>query len=98
LKPAGVALAALSQRQIGQSCVLSRETPRGLTVPGQVNDGKHFAHAVLPSVTLPFAGSSPSFAVSSSFASTPSHRRNPPRKAFLLSPARQAGGNVLSFF
>jgi hypothetical protein len=40
----GVALAAVGQRQIGQSGVLARETPRGLTVPCEVNDGKCFIH------------------------------------------------------
>src|SRR5229473_125231 len=43
-KLVGVALAAVGQRQIGQSGVLARETPRGLTVPCEVNDGKCFTH------------------------------------------------------
>src|SRR5262245_20367107 len=98
LKPGGVALAALGQRQIGQSCVLAREAPRGLTVPGQVNDGKRFAHGFLLSTKVSFAGSSASFAGGSSFESTPAHMRKPPRNAFALAPARQPGGNVLSFF
>src|SRR5262245_7547393 len=98
LKPGGVALAALGQRQIGQACMLAREAPRGLTVPGQVNDGNRFAHAFLPSATLSFAGSSPAFTGSFSFASRLSHMRKPPTNALAWSPSRQPGGSVLSFF
>ena len=38
-KPSCVALAAIGQRQIGESGVLARETPCGLAVPREVNDG-----------------------------------------------------------
>src|SRR6267143_673002 len=45
-KSSGIALATLGQRQIGDACVLAGQTPGRFTVPGQVNDGKFFAHAV----------------------------------------------------
>src|SRR5580692_9860683 len=43
-QPASVALAAVGQRQIGKASVLSRDTPRGLAMPGEINDGQYFAH------------------------------------------------------
>src|SRR5215467_7392736 len=48
LKPARIALATLCQRQVRKSRVLARERPRGFPMSGQVNDRKHFAHAVVP--------------------------------------------------
>src|SRR5438874_2506798 len=48
LKPAGIALAAFCERQVGKARVLARERPRGFPVPGQVNDRKHFAHRFIP--------------------------------------------------
>src|SRR5262249_27897298 len=41
---AGVTLAALGQRQVGQSRMLAREAPGRLAVPGQVNDPQLFTH------------------------------------------------------
>src|SRR5580765_1770618 len=43
-KPASVAFPTLGQRHIGQSRVLSRETPGGLAVPRQINRRKRFVH------------------------------------------------------
>src|SRR5262249_37107965 len=48
---AGVALAALGQRQVGPPRMLAREAPDGFAVPGQVNDGKWLIHD-----SVPFAG------------------------------------------
>src|SRR6266576_4985976 len=44
-EPSGVAGAALSQWQIGQSRMLAGEAPSGFAVAGQVNDWKCFAHS-----------------------------------------------------
>jgi hypothetical protein len=44
LKPSRIALAAFSERQIGKSCVLARQAPGGLSVPGHVNYWECFAH------------------------------------------------------
>jgi hypothetical protein len=46
-EPARVLLAALGQRQVGQSRVLAREAPRGLAVPDQMKYRKRFAHVGL---------------------------------------------------
>ena len=47
LKPAGIALSALCERQIGHSCVLA-ESAHAVSVSGEVNDRKRFAHPCEP--------------------------------------------------
>ena len=42
-----VTLAALSERQISNSRVLARQAPGRLTMPGEVNHWRHFAHLFL---------------------------------------------------
>src|SRR4030095_14916531 len=49
---AGVALAALGQRQVGQSRVLAREAPSRLAMPSQVNDRQLFTHALVTPTTV----------------------------------------------
>src|SRR5215510_8096536 len=49
---AGVALAALSQWQVGQSRVLAREAPGRLAVPGQINDRQLFTHDLATPTTV----------------------------------------------
>ena len=51
-QPASVALTALGQRQIGKASVLTRDTPRGLTVPCEKNDGQCFAHDFSSSIVI----------------------------------------------
>ena len=43
-KTRGVALAAFRQRQIGKSCMLTRDTPGSLPVARQINYRNNFAH------------------------------------------------------
>src|SRR5437899_1070766 len=43
-KTSGVALAAFRQRQIGKSCMLTRDTPGSLPVARQINYRNNFAH------------------------------------------------------
>jgi hypothetical protein len=50
LEPARIAFATFCQRQVRKSRVLARERPRGLSVPGKVNDRKHFVHQFTPLV------------------------------------------------
>src|SRR5262245_39674169 len=49
-KPAGVTLATFSQRQVSDSRVLTGETPRGLAMSSQIDDGQRFVHAIVPSL------------------------------------------------
>jgi hypothetical protein len=47
MKLSGVALAALSQRQIGTSCVLTSQAPGSFAVSRQINGAEFFAHAIV---------------------------------------------------
>src|SRR5262249_56482708 len=43
----------LSQRQVGQACMLAREAPGRLAVPGQINDRQLFTHGLAtPTMSL----------------------------------------------
>src|SRR6266851_1892937 len=44
----GVVFSALGQGQIGSAGMLARQAPRGLAVPGQIDDRKRFSHDLLP--------------------------------------------------
>ena len=44
LEPARIALATFCERQVSKSRVLTRESPSGFPVSGQVNDRKHLVH------------------------------------------------------
>src|SRR6516165_10630316 len=50
---AGIAFAALGQRQVGPAGVLPREAPGGLPVPRQVYNRKRFAHGPVRSLERP---------------------------------------------
>src|SRR5262245_9156692 len=54
LKTAGVALATLGQRQIGESSMLARQAPGSLAMSCQVNNGQRLAHDVVLLATISY--------------------------------------------
>src|SRR6478672_11492539 len=53
LEAARIALATFCERQVSKSRVLTRESPSGFPMPGQVNYRKHLVHTFTRSLRCP---------------------------------------------